>query len=176
MGKGMDNVIWFGSDSENSQEELPWLKDWVKKVTDYTIPREVISVYTGDKGLLIETGEYKSFIFRRETVCRFLEEALTHWVTTHEEVQPLIVSANTKGKAQYGLHQDKPKVIWDLDDGKYRSIRIDGKATLPILKSNPFLPSNNPALMGMDTFNGNGTPATNNEGAAPRKGKRALET
>ena len=145
LGTSLENIIFFGGESTSSQEDLPWIKDWVKITKSPEEPKEVITIYSGDKGLLIETGEYKSFIFRRESTYGYLVEALETWVKTKEEVVPLIVAATTKGKAQYGLHQDKPKVVWLFDDGKYKSIRVDGKLTAIKLKSNPFLQSNSPA-------------------------------
>jgi len=141
----MENIIYLGGESTSTQEDLPWLKDWSKGQSNPDIAKEVISVHAGDKGLLLQTGEYKSFVFKRESTYKFLMEALETWVRTKMETHPLIISSNPKGKALYGLHQDKPKVKWTFDDGKYTSFRIDGKDTWMPPTRNPFLPSDSPA-------------------------------
>ena len=172
LGTNLENIIFFGGESTSTQEDLPWIKDWVKITKSPGEPKEVITIYSGDKGLLMETGEYKSFIFRRESTYGYLVEALETWVKTKEEVIPLIVAATTKGKAQYGLHQDKPKIVWLFDDGKYKSIRVDGKLTAVKLKSNPFLQSNSPAHGAVDDEKGSSDHKANDELATPRRAKK----
>lgn len=173
MGTNLENIIFFGGESNASQEDLPWIKDWVKTTKVPSEPKEIITIYSGDKGLLIETGEYKSFIFRRESTYGYLVEALETWVKSKDEVNPLIVAATTKGKAQYGLHQDKPKVVWLFDDGKYKSIRVDGKLTAVKLKSNPFLQSNSPAPGATEDETPSNVPTAGNAGATPKKPSKA---
>lgn len=169
LGTNLENIIFFGGDSPQSQEDLPWVKDWAKGTNSPEIPKEVITIYSGDKGLLLETGEYKAFIFRRESTYGYLVEALEQWCKTKEEVCPLIIAATKKGKAQYGLHQDKPKVVWIFDGNKYSSVRVDGKLQAIPQKSNPFLQSNSPAPQNTSSRKSPKEEAPKNESAPSSK-------
>lgn len=145
----MDDILFFGGSTPEEAEDLPWGKDWVKGVKPEIaqIDKEVISCYVGDKGILVETGEYKTFIFNREKVCKFLKEALQAWVIDEIITKPLIVAYLNK-KFCYGLNQSKPDVIWIQTDNKYTSMRFrdDPSTNAPKIPNNPFLPpSNSPA-------------------------------
>lgn len=172
MGTSLENIIFFGEDPQSSQEDLPWIKDWAKGSKSPSESMEVFTIYSGDKGLLLETGSYKAFIFRRESTYGFLIEALEQWISTKEEVAPLIIAATTKGKAQYGLHQEKPKVIWIFDENKYKSVRVDGKLSVIKHKTNPFLQSNSPAEGTATPEQPQKSTATNEQAAAPRKASK----
>lgn len=137
----MSNVNFFDVPSNNyDQEDLPWIKDWGKAVNNPETPLEVINCYSGDKGILIHTGEYKTFVFKREAVYAFLLEALDVWAKSNKPVKPLVCCFLGK-KARYGLDEDGKEVIWNLDGNKYYSSRkeepIKTKANKP---TNPFLP------------------------------------
>lgn len=135
----MDDILFFGSDTTTEQEELPWGKDWVKSASNPSIPMEVITAYLGDKGILLETTEYKVFLFRKQQVCKFVQEALEHWAMEHTATKPLIAAYLNK-KLQLGIKQSGKDVAWFREENKFYSRRVDdtpsvnGKYTI-----NPFL-------------------------------------
>lgn len=140
----MDEIIFFGGEDDVSTEELPWGKDWAKRTTTPSEPKEVFNCYIGDKGILLETGEYKTFIFKREKVHAYLKEALHTWVDKGMIVKPLIASYVNK-KFCYGLNNSKPDVVWVQNENKFTSIRPDDRTENTWIPSgNPFLPPNNP--------------------------------
>jgi hypothetical protein len=140
----MDEIKFFGGESPDESEDLPWGKDWVKSAQneDLEIAHEVISCYIGDKGILVETGMFKTFIFKKEKVCKFLQEALLAWVNNEMVTKPLIV-AYVNRKFCYGINESKPDVIWVQSDNRFASMRLrdDPSNNLPRITTNPFLPS-----------------------------------
>lgn len=140
----MDEILFFGGDSQSSDEDLPWGKDWVKTTQSPHEPMEVITCRTGDKGLLIETGCYKTFIFKKEKTFTYLKEALIVWSEKGLPTKPLIVAYISK-KFCYGINNSKPDVSWSREENKFTSRRIDDSpipTKRPIL--NPFLQPNDP--------------------------------
>ena len=142
----MDDIKFFGGDSHQQDEDLPWGKDWVKITQTPGEIMEVITCRVGDKGILLENGSYKTFIFKKEKVFGYLKEALTVWTEKGLPTKPLIVAYVNK-RFCYGINESKPEVSWTLDDGKYISRRIKDDP-IPNKKSqrNPFLPPNDPTL------------------------------
>lgn len=154
-------IIFFGGESEDSLENLPWIKDWYKETKDDTKPREVFTCIVGDKGIYIETGEHKSFIFRKESVFRHLKEALAIWSKESKPTKPLVVSYIHK-KTCYGIHHDLPEVIWTQDDTRFTSKRSsDNPSKNDRQFQNPFLTPNNPT----------GLEETTNDSSGKRKRK-----
>jgi len=154
----MDEIKFFGGESPDESEDLPWGKDWVKSAQpeDIKLAHEVMSCYIGDKGILVETGMFKTFIFKKEKVCKFLIEALMTWVEQEMVTKPLIVAYVNK-KFCYGINESKPDVVWIQADNRFTSMRLrdDASTNLPRITHNPFLPqSNNPANPPKDTGNG----------------------
>ena len=139
----MDDIKFFGSESQIDEEDLPWGKDWIKITNSPHEPMEVISCRVGLKGILIETGSYKTFIFKKEKTFVYLEEALKVWSDKGLPTKPLIVAYVNK-RFCYGINQSKPDVSWYSDDGVFRSKRVSDAPTLNRRHSNPFLPSDNP--------------------------------
>jgi len=136
----MKGIEFFNPITERAEsEDLPWLKDWVKGTKEHDIDNEVITVYPGDKGLLMLTGVYKCFVFRNNSIHNYLIEALEHWVKTGSSVSPLVIVSNIKGRASYGLNHDKPVVKWIESDGSYTSVRLDEPIKLNLKRENPFL-------------------------------------
>lgn len=136
----MNGIEFFNpSESNYDSEDLPWVKDWAKSTNEYADDNEVLKIYPGDKGLLIFTGRYKAFIFRKDSLHNYLVEALESWHTNKTSVSPLVAVSNVRGKVSYGLNHDKPKVSWAVTDGAYVSIRLDEAPRFPTKKSNPFL-------------------------------------
>lgn len=140
----MDGIILFNEPSQNEGEDLPWARDWIKSSPIADQPQEVFDCYLGDKGLLIITGEFKMFLFRKQSEFNFLVEALEIWVKTAEPVFPVIALKVGK-KIALGLNQKAPKVIWNRDESKFYSRRADDTPTLKnTLKTNPFLSPTTP--------------------------------
>lgn len=140
----MDEIIFFGGGSEDSQEDLPWGKDWVKSANDPKEPMEIIACYMGDKGILLENGSYKTFIFKKEKVHTHLKQALFTWTEQGLETKPLIVAYVNK-RFCYGLNQSKPLVKWSRDEARFISQRVDDSPIRAKGLFNPFLPpSDNP--------------------------------
>lgn len=147
--RSMDEIKFFGGESLDEGEELPWAKDWIKTASeeDRKSNHEVMTCYLGDKGILLETGMFKSFIFKREGVYKYLVEALMVWVNDELVTKPLIAAYVGK-KLCYGINESKPEVIWLRNENRFTSMRFkdDPSTNLPRIVRNPFLPpSNNPA-------------------------------
>lgn len=140
----MDGIVLFNEPSQNETEDLPWVKDWIKSSPISDQPQEVFDCYSGDKGLLVITGEFKMFLFRKQSEYKFLLEALETWVKTKEPVHPVIALKVGK-KIALGLNQKAPKVIWNQDESKFYSRRVDDS---PISRNpskiNPFLSPTTP--------------------------------
>lgn len=142
----MENINFFGGDSIGSDEELPWIKDWAKGTLNPQNSQGVVTVKVCDKGLYLETEVYKAFIYKKQSIYGFLIEALELWSTTKLPTNPLVICSDVKGKAFYGIHEEKPEVTWSKNEGLYYSHRImDGKPLVGKIV-NPFLQSNSPAL------------------------------
>lgn len=158
----MDEIKFFGGDSPEESEDLPWGKDWVKTAqeTDLRTSHEVMSCYVGEKGIFLETGMFKTFIFKREKVYRFLVEALMTWVDDEMVTKPLIV-AYINRKFCYGINESKPDVIWLRNENRFTSMRFkdDPSENLPRIVNNPFLPSpTTPPIPPKADSNGKQTP------------------
>lgn len=139
----VDEIMFFGGSSEDSQEDLMWGKDWIKSSQNPSEPMEIISCYLGDKGILLENGSYKTFIFKKEKIHSFLKQALFTWTEQDLETKPVIVAYINK-RFCYGLNQSKPMVKWSRDENKFFSRRVDDSPIKVRGLFNPFLPSDNP--------------------------------
>lgn len=142
----MDDILFFGGSSSPDEEDLPWGKDWVKKTNNPNEPMEVMTCRLGDKGILIETGCYKTFIFKKEKTFGYLKEALIVWSEKGLPTKPLIVAYVNK-RFCYGINNSRPEVSWHQEDNKYTSKLVnDIPARKEITKINPFLLPNDPTL------------------------------
>lgn len=141
----MNNITFFEGDSQ--QEDLPWGKDWAKTKPDPSIPHEVITIYSGDKGLLLETTEYKVFIFRRQKEYHYLLEALQVWVDGTEPIKPLICAYLNKKSLRVGINHDGKDVTWMQQDNKFVSRRVEPSLTPEDWgRLNPFLAPRTPPM------------------------------
>jgi len=136
----MDDIQFFGASSIDDQEDLPWGKEWVKRTTEPKRILEVLTIYSGDKGLLLITGEFKQFLFKRQLVTKQLLQALEVWVLEDNPVPPLI-TCFVNNKPQYGINKSGKVVYWHRDESKFYSTRVEeplGREELAVL-TNPFL-------------------------------------
>lgn len=135
----MANITFFTEASENDSEDLPWAKEWMKGVLNPSEPKEVFTIYAGDKGLLVLTGDYKHFIFKKQSVAKYLLEALEVWVQEQKAVDPLVGCCINK-QVQLGLDHEGKKIYWHKDDSKFYSVRADDTpSTKQSPGKNPFL-------------------------------------
>lgn len=142
----MDGIVLFNEPIENDTEDLPWVKDWLKSSPNADEPQEVFDCYAGDKGLLVITGQFKMFLFKKQSEYRFLLEALETWVKTAEPVYP-VVAVKVNKKVALGLNQKAPKVLWNLDENKFYSRRVDDAPSVKnTSKINPFLSPTTPPV------------------------------
>lgn len=140
----MDNLIFFGGETEYQSTELPWVKDWAKTTKHPDTPCSVITVHKGDKGILLSTHLYKSFVFSREKVHQYLIEALDVWSKEALPTHPLIISVLNQKQVRYGINPDGIQVTWSMESGKYTATSITTKKPIKSKETNPFLPPNNP--------------------------------
>jgi len=140
----MDEIKYFEAVTSYQSEELPWVKDWAKSNGESNIPQIVQAVYKGDKGLLLTTNLYKSFVFKREQIHAHLIEALDSWVKSKSPTAPLIINVNGGSKVLYGINRSKKPVIWTLEETKYEIQLRPPKKSNKTGTTNPFLQSNNP--------------------------------
>lgn len=136
----MDDIQFFGNQSINESEDLPWGKQWINTTSDPKRILEVITVYSGDKGLLILTGEFKLFFFKKQLIAKQLLEALQVWSVQDNPVFPLI-ACYVNNKPQCGINKSGKLVYWHQDESKYYSTRIEEPLTRTELVNltNPFL-------------------------------------
>jgi len=140
----MPNITFFTEVNERDNEDLPWAKDWLKSVNDAQEPREIFTIYSGDKGLLILTGEYKHFIFKKQSVVKHLVEALGIWVDEQNPVSPIVCCCLNK-KVHVGINNDAKKVFWHRDEDKFYSVPADDSPSLKLKNpANPFLSPTTP--------------------------------
>lgn len=136
-------VKWLTSDNKEEYEDLPWAKDWLKSQGNSDSTHEVLSGFITDKGLLLQTGEFKTFLFKNSQDYRIVMEAITFWVDDAIYVHPLVVQVRGKGKVCFGIDDDRPKVIWKIDENRIDSIREESPLKA---KSNPLLQATVPVL------------------------------
>lgn len=135
----MDDIVYFGSISDETEEDLPWGKEWMNRTKEPDKPLEVITIYSGNKGLLLLTTEYKQFVFKRQKVAEQLLQALETWSTEQEPVSPLICSF-INFKPVYGINKSKNPVYWHKDGSRYYSVLADGSEPKKRTgQTNPFL-------------------------------------
>jgi len=133
------NVTFFGS-SDQEQEELPWGKDWARSSSNPATPMEVITIYSGDKGLLLETTEYKVFVFKRQKEYSYLLEALIVWTSDATGTKPLITAYLNQKSLKIGINHDGKDVLWMQDGNKFISRRKELTLKDPaVVTRNPFL-------------------------------------
>lgn len=140
----MDEIKYFEPTGSKSTEELPWVKDWAKATKDFNIPQTVQTVYKGDKGMLLITNLYKSFLFKREQIHTHLVEALDSWVKLGTPTNPLIINVSQGYSVRYGIKESKRKVIWVFEGNRYDIKTKVPTKTKGSTNSNPFLSPNNP--------------------------------
>lgn len=140
----MDNLMFFGGESDYQIEELPWVKDWLKGTRTPDIPQSVHTVNQGDKGLLLTTNVYKSFVFKKEQVYKHLIEALDVWSKEGLPSHPLIIAVLNQKQIRYGINPDGIQVTWSVDGGKYIATPLTAKKPTRSKTPNPFLTPNNP--------------------------------
>lgn len=169
-------VNWLTKDENESSEQLPWAKDWVKTVADGdTRIRELISCILGDKGLLLQTGEFKGFLFKGTGDYKIVVEALNYVVEQKVQSFPMVIEVKRSGKIAVGIDDTLPAVLWDRDENKITSRRVDDTPVLSA-KPNPLLDSMliTPPDSRADADTRPNT-APNHPGKAPTKGKRLDE-
>lgn len=136
----MDDILFFNDSSSDEQEELPWGKEWVNTTKDPKRVLEVLTIYSTSKGLLLITGEFKQFLFARQSITKQLLEALDVWVLSDEPVHPLI-TCYVNRKAQHGINKSGKLVYWHKTETKFYSTRVEEPLSSESRKAlgNPFL-------------------------------------
>ncbi|HJZ06431.1 MAG TPA: hypothetical protein VJ327_11375 [Patescibacteria group bacterium] len=139
----MSIELWNSPNNDaQSSDDLPWAKDWAKGVKNPETPLEALTVYDGDKGLLVLTSEYKAFFFNKDAQATHLRQALEVWSKEQKAVTPLICVVLNQKKACLGINHSGVKVFWHKSEQSYYSVRNDGEAAP---QANPFLKPNSPA-------------------------------
>lgn len=94
---------------EVQKESTPWASEYLESnKQDEGKAFKVTRVSFGQKGVLLETANFKAFFYRSSNWYSFLEEALTYWVKEGKPVDELSVLLDSK---------EKSKVIVGLNEG-----------------------------------------------------------
>jgi len=168
-------ISWFGEDDDNnSSEDLPWLKEFMRGDGMRDDYYDVVEIYPSVKGLLLITESFKVFSFKREKSYEFILEAVEVWLSDKTIPCCLVVRPDAAGKTKPGLDHSVKNVYWVKEGSGYRRKfnTGDGKQSTPV--SNPLLPQGGayggtpPATTSSE---GKVTPIA--QGATPRRGRKA---
>jgi len=134
-------VTWFDdSNSEDSSDDLPWAKDYVKTGVTLREYYTIGEIYPSDKGLLLLANKFKAFVFKREKAYGYITEALDVWLEDHTMRSHLVVRLTPAGKVIVGLDEENDLCYWVMEGNKYhrKSSTGDGATSPPT--PNPLLP------------------------------------
>lgn len=161
------SIEWF-EDSQSSNNDLPWLKDYIDEGNDYTTPLVVENCIPGNRGILVLTSEYKAFVFKGSKLANDLLEALSIYTTIKTGVPVLMACGTSNGKVQLGLDHLHLEAVWVKDKNMYiQSIKTEQSLRESRLKAdNPLLPKSHPSVS---------PTATSTPGANGKKPKSAAQ-
>jgi len=154
-------IQWFDDDNQATDDELPWLKDYILSGEDYETPVKITECYLGLRGILILTNRWKGFLFKGSKTYTQLAEALDVYVTSKNGCYLLIARSNRAGKIALGLDKSTDMMYWVVEGTCFRqkSSIGDGQESDSNL-TNPLLDTPIPS-----------TNTTNGIGAHPRGSK-----
>lgn len=123
--------------------ELPFLNKMGKE--DFLVVKGnsyfVREVGDYEKGFLILTSHFKSFIFANSRLHNFLSEALIYWVDTSEESYPLFAEVLDSKQITLAIDDEALTSRWTKDGSKYfqrqHPLAVNSSTTEI---SNPLLP------------------------------------
>jgi len=134
-------VKWFDESTDGqSDEDLPWVKDYVKTVDPNGKIYPALAVYVTPKGLLVLFDRFKAFIFKRQKMYEFVLEALTIWADDRTIPCCLVGKVNKSGSVSFGLDDETKIVYWEREGDKYSRKSLGGVGTKQTDSSNPLLP------------------------------------
>lgn len=168
-------IQWLSNNEQEQSEDLPWLKEYyatrVRAGDDRTY--QLITAYDGEKGLLVQTTEFKAFLFRNSSDYRMVVEALTVWVSSKGFQRCLVVKPVSKSKIIFGLDDEIPRVFWHKEETRFYSVQEEdalvGHATNPLLAPLPITPHSSEELVAVQANGKNPQPEAATKTRKPLK-------
>lgn len=127
---------------ETSENEVPWIAQYLDENGTEGDSFPVTMVSKSSKGFLILTDHFKGFLFEKSSVYKFLDEALSYWVSNQGINYPLFAIADKGGKLQLAVDDELEPSLWTKSGMKFEQKlkkSLASSSTTP--KSNPFLPT-----------------------------------
>lgn len=144
------SIEWFESE-RSSNNDLPWIKEYVAADGAYDAPIPVEMIYECDNGLLVLTDEYKGFVYNRSTTKAQLLEALEAYMAATVMLPLLVVRANKSGKLEFGLDKERTISVWTRHGRQYSQTYHDAEHMEKFQKriaANPLIPTSIPSKNG----------------------------
>lgn len=119
---------------------LPWDNQLAKDLErGQQYASQVVAVTNGNKGLMVYTLTFKSFIDNKSSMHSFLLEAVKYWAN-HPEAHPLLYAVLTKSrKCQYAIETEEEGFWIQSDKGWQQKPKKELDSGLPMKPSNPLL-------------------------------------
>jgi len=140
-------TLKFFDEQSKSSDDLPWINDFIDEnpeiEDDYCSP--IQGFVRSNKGWIVLCKDYKGFLFKDSSICKFLEEAIDYWKhdpKNASNLPGLFLSCESKPRIAFddtfknvrALFEGKNKVLIIWDSGN-KDTKKPKKPTV-----NPFLP------------------------------------
>jgi len=138
-------VMDFGD--PNKGDSLPWYNEYDPTIRE-THSSKIIQISAkSPKGLLVQTTDYKAFLYSGSNIAKYMSEALDFWASSPERTSPGLYGIWTENKS-FTFAQDKNEIISWTKDKKSKlfvpkwSVEevSDLPSTNPFLLSSPYVP------------------------------------
>lgn len=107
-------LTFFEPKENPGNGDIPFLNEWLeqnpKTKQQQFLVREIIKVKSG-KGYLIVTDDFNCFIWKNQSLTKFLIEALETWIKDEQHGYAIYVYLKKPGKPDFTLAADKDQTI-----------------------------------------------------------------
>ena len=122
-----------------SGDNLPWVNEFVDETGEVNFASPVTRIAKTLKGYIVQTEDFKGFVFKESKMYDFISEAIKHWAKDGNLQYGIYGIANKQGKLELATDTDYSSVVLVDKKGNVEVKSPNGASASTQEPTNPFL-------------------------------------